>query len=321
MKRVFEIKNVTKTYKKGKVTANENISFSIMQGEILGLLGPNGAGKSTLIKQIVAHVQPSEGKILYNGTDVSTQSRLVSREVAYYAQEPASLTSLKVNEALYFTARLRGMKKSAAKEQTNQLLEKLGLQESGNKQLKRLSGGQKRLAGIGTTLIGAAAVLIFDEPTNELDPKKRRLVWDLIQERNREGATIILVTHNILEAEQVVDRVAVINHGKLLAIDSVSTLKNRVDQRLKADITLATPQPPAMEALQSWGQLVPLTEHRCRLLIEKDRAAELLTFLNEAQAEGIHSYAISPPSLEDVYFHIDKDPEEAEEEEKLYANA
>lgn len=322
MSQLFEVKNVSKTYKKGKVKANKNINFSIYEGEILGLLGPNGAGKSTLVKQLVSHLKPSEGEVLYKGTNVVEQAKRVSQEVAYYSQEPASLTSLKVKEALYFCGRLRGLKKTTAKQETESLIEKLGLKEVENKIMKRISGGQKRLVGIGTTLIGFAPVLIFDEPTNELDPKKRKLVWDLIREKNRQGATIILVTHNILEAEQVVDRVAVINHGRLLAVDEVSVLKGQVDQRLRVDVTTTSSDTFTIkEKLKKLGTLMPVTEQRFRVMVGKAELLEVIRILQEGSIQGIQSYAIAPPSLEDVYFHIDDDEKELEEEEKVYATS
>ncbi|TMW72908.1 ABC transporter ATP-binding protein [Alteribacter natronophilus] len=311
---LFHIENVTKTYKKGKVTANKAISFTIRQGEILGLLGPNGAGKSTLVKQLVAHLKPTEGEVHYKGTNVLKQMKTVAREVAYYAQEPHALTSLTVKEAIYFSGRLRGMKKNPAKEETAALIEELELTEVAGKMLKNISGGQKRLTGIGTTLIGKAGVYIFDEPTNELDPKKRRLVWDLIRKRNREGATVILVTHNILEAEQVVDRVAVVNHGQLLAINSVAELKAEVDQRLKCEITTApgheTYAPDFEASLDQHGTVSRLSDQRLRVLISKEEAPALLEELNTAWSTTVQTYSLMPPSLEDVYFHIDRDENE-----------
>ena len=207
---VYEIDHITKIYKKGKATANANISFHVQQGEILGFLGPNGAGKSTLIKQMVGHIAPTSGEIRFQGRNVLNHANKVAQKVAYYAQEPHALNSLKVWEVLYFTGRLRGLRRKDAMDHTEKLLEQFQITEIRNKLMKNISGGQKRIIGIGTALMGDSPVLIFDEPTNELDPKKRRLVWDLIRERNRMGATIILVTHHILEAEQVVDRVAVI---------------------------------------------------------------------------------------------------------------
>jgi ABC-2 type transport system ATP-binding protein len=312
---IYEIDQVSKVYKKGKVKANEEISFEVFQGEILGLLGPNGAGKSTLIKQMVGHLAPSAGEIRYQGKNVLKQTKYVAQQVAYYSQEPHALTTLKVWESLYFTGRLRGLAKQDALQQTDELLERFDMNDLRHKLLKHVSGGQKRLIGLGTCLIGHAPVLIFDEPTNELDPKKQRLVWDLIQERNQKGATVILVTHNVLEAEQVVDRVAVINHGKLLAIDHVSQLKQRVDQRLKLEATTKMGQSEEVRRfLGQWGVLFKTGENRFRLLVEKGEAGLLLDKLVEQMDIPIEEFSLVPPNLEDVYFHIDQDTNTKEKE-------
>ncbi|MCR8643975.1 ABC transporter ATP-binding protein [Paenibacillus sp. N1-5-1-14] len=309
---IYEIDHVSKIYKRGKVKANDDIHFHVNEGEILGLLGPNGAGKSTLINQMVGHLSPTEGKILFRGKDVLKQSKFVAQNVAFYAQDPHALVSLKVWEVLFYTGRLRGMNKQDAMRETEKLLARFEMEEHRNKMLKRISGGQKRMIGIGTTLIGNSSVMIFDEPTNELDPKKRRLVWDLIQEKNRDGTTIILVTHNVLEAEQVVDRVAVINHGKLLAIDHVSNLKQKVDQRLKFEITVTSGIVDEMcHHLEAYGDLERNGDNRLRLLVEKKDASRVLDWIiADHHGFQIDEYAIVPPSLEDVYFHIDKEAEQ-----------
>ncbi|PAK55771.1 ABC transporter ATP-binding protein [Paenibacillus sp. 7541] len=315
MEMIYQLEHVNKTYKKGKVVANQDISLDIQQGEILGLLGPNGAGKSTLIKQMVGHLAPSSGTVRYRGASVQTQTKRVAQEVAYYSQEPHALTSLKTWEALYFTGRLRGLTKESARKQTEELLERFGMQDLRHKLLKNVSGGQKRLIGIGTCLIGYSPVMILDEPTNELDPKKRRLVWDLIQERNRQGVTVILVTHNVLEAEQVVDKVAVVNHGRLLAIDHVSVLKQRVDQRMKLEITTSLGESEHVsQCLSALGQWTQIGENRIRTLIEKQDASYAIEFLSKHQLP-IQEYSLVPPNLEDVYFHIDDEqhkPDQAE---------
>lgn len=315
MKLVYQLEQVNKTYKKGKVIANQDISFDVQQGEILGLLGPNGAGKSTLIKQMVGHLAPTSGTVRYEGISVKTQTKRVAQEVAYYSQEPHALTSLKTWEALYFTGRLRGLTKDNAINQTEELLARFGMEDLRNKLLKNVSGGQKRLIGIGTCLIGFSPVMIFDEPTNELDPKKRRLVWDLIQERNRQGVTVILVTHNVLEAEQVVDRVAVVNHGKLLAIDHVSVLKQRVDQRMKLEITTSLGESDYVcERLDMLGHWTKTGENRIRALIEKQDASHAIEVLTQ-QHLPIEEYSLVPPNLEDVYFHIDDEQDKPVEVE------
>ena len=306
--RVYEIRNVSHRYKKGKAKANEDISFDIRSGEVLGVLGPNGAGKSTLIKQLVGHLKPTEGRVLYNGIDVYKQTRTVASEVAYYSQEPHVLSALKAIEALAYTGQLRGMRRKDAEREAESLLERFEMSDSRNKLLKQLSGGQKRMVGIGTALIGSSRVLILDEPTNELDPKKRRLVWNLIQERQSEGATVILVTHNVLEAESVVDRVAVVNHGKLLAIDGVAKLKQRVDQRLKFEIQTGIGQREiAAAAMEDWGIVQQSGENRLCVLVDKPNASAVLERLIHSTHLPIEEYSVLPPSLEDVYFHIDRE--------------
>jgi len=310
--RIYEVQNVSHTYKKGKVKANDSITFYIQAGEVLGILGPNGAGKSTLIKQLVGHLKPTEGRVLYNGIDVYKQTRHVASEVAYYSQEPHVLSALKVTEALVYTGLLRGMRRKDAEREAEHLLERFELSDVRHKLLKQLSGGQRRMVGIGTSLIGSARVLILDEPTNELDPKKRRLVWHLIQEQQARGATIILVTHNVLEAESVVDRVAVVNHGKLLAIDSVAKLKQRVDQRLRFEIqTVFGQREEAAAAMEDWGIVQQTGENRLCVLVDKPNASVVLDRLIQSQHLPIEEYSVLPPSLEDVYFHIDREVAEA----------
>ncbi|WP_019419365.1 ABC transporter ATP-binding protein [Paenibacillus sp. OSY-SE] len=303
---IYEIDHVSQLYKRGKVKANVDITLQVQEGEILGVLGPNGAGKSTLIKQMIGHLQPTEGKVSFYGTDVVQQTRRVAQQVAYYSQEPHVLASLKVQEALVFTGRLRGMTKLEAERQAEELLEMMGMTELRRKQLKHLSGGQRRMIGIGTVMIGSLPVMILDEPTNELDPANRRLVWNLIKERNLQGATVILVTHNVLEAEQVVDRVAVINHGRLLAIDAVAKLKQKVDQRLKFElITEFGRREEAAAAMRQWGHLHINGENRLILLVDKESASQVLDYIVHFPELPIEEYAVKPPSLEDVYFHID----------------
>ena len=166
------------------------------------------------------------------------------------------------------------------------------------------------MIGIGTVLIGQLPVMILDEPTNELDPKNRRMVWNLIKERNQQGTTVILVTHNVLEAEQVVDRIAVINHGKLLAIDTSSKLKQQVDQRLKFELTTEYGRrEETISSLKRLGHIQVTGEHRLTLYVNKQAASQVLDYIIHHPELPIEEYAVKPPSLEDVYFHIDEQVE------------
>ncbi|MGG4264561.1 ABC transporter ATP-binding protein [Peribacillus simplex] len=306
MKTIFNIENVTKEYPKRKIKANNDITFEIYEGEILALLGPNGAGKSTLIKQMMGLIKPSIGRVYFNGKDVHENSKYLTENVAYYSQDPHAITSLRVWESLYFTSRLRGFSKSAALYETDQLLDEIGLKEYKNEYLKSLSGGQKRLVSVALTLTGNPKVLIFDEPTNELDPVKRRKVWELITNKNKEGATIILVTHNILEAEQVVDRVAIINEGRLITLDEIEKLKQKVDQRMRLDISTFDKR-VATIIYNSWGDglVQSITEHKLRVLVKKNELIPVIKKLLQLNLNNDFEFSLVPPTLEDVYLQVE----------------
>ncbi|MFD2172063.1 ABC transporter ATP-binding protein [Tumebacillus lipolyticus] len=302
---VYEVVGLTKVYENKKV-ANEEISFSVAQGEVVGVLGPNGAGKSTLIKQMVGHVSPTAGEIRLFGVDVVKRADLIPQYVGYYAQRPAALDALTGYEAIYCTGRLRGMSRAAAKRETDRLIEQLDLGEVRKREIRKMSGGQQRMVGFATVLIGELPVLILDEPTNELDPERRRQLWDLLAEKNRrEGTTILLVTHNVLEAEQVVDKVAVIDHGKLLAYDTVRKLKQQVDSRLRLELTVQSHAGDRLaDMLASYGTIDRPAEQKLRLFMEKDRAGEALQTVLSQAGEACEEYRLVPPSLEDVYFTL-----------------
>ena len=307
MQPIMEVNHVSKTYKKGAIKANQDISFTVQKGEILGVFGPNGAGKSTLIKQLVGHIRSTSGEIKLHGENILKSPQKLARQIAYYSQEPHAMTALKVKEVISFTGRLRGMSKADAVRETTALVERLHLEEVQDKLLKRISGGQKRLVGIATALIGNMELLILDEPTNELDPENRRLIWNLILEYNQvRGITVLLVTHNVLEAEQVVDRVMVIDKGKLLAIDTVGHLKSMVDQRLRVEITSRFGERHRTEkALEKWGNFEVLSENRLRMMVPKAKAGEIINeIVSNSNEMACEEYKLIPPSLEDVYFHL-----------------
>lgn len=161
MSSIYDVRNLTKVYKKGKVKANDNISFCVRSGEILGVFGPNGAGKSTLIRQMTGMIKPTSGDVLFAGQSVFSNPQDVVKRVAYYAQEPYAITSLTVREAVEFTSKLRGMDGREAARQAKSLIGRLELESVVNKQVKQLSGGQKKLVGIAAALVGEMDVLIF----------------------------------------------------------------------------------------------------------------------------------------------------------------
>lgn len=306
MEIIYEIKNITKKYPSRNIIANKDINLEIYKGEIIALLGPNGAGKSTLIKQMMGLIKPTSGNIHLFGEDIQVNSKFITENVSYYAQDPHAITSLRVWESVYFSSRLKGLNKTSAILEADMLIKQIGLEKYKNDYIKSLSGGQKRLISVALTLTGNPKVLIFDEPTNELDPVKRKKVWEIITNKNKEGATIILVTHNVLEAEQVVDRVAIINEGKIVALDGIKQLKHRIDQRMRLDLSTSD-NLITNKLYTSFSEKRPqrLTDHKLRLLIQKDEIVNVINKLTNLNEKFDFDFSLVPPTLEDVYLRLE----------------
>ncbi|MBN1873957.1 MAG: ABC transporter ATP-binding protein [Anaerolineae bacterium] len=301
---VYNIQDLTKYYPKQEYPANCDISLQIHQGEIFGFLGDNGAGKTTLVRQMVNLLRPTSGQIMLFGRDIADRPRDIPRFVGYMPQQAHALNNLSVAEALYFTAHLRGLSHTDARRERDRLLEVWQMDSLRDKYSTQLSGGQRRLLRLAVAMAGHLPVLILDEPTNDLAPQRRRLVWDVLNQINREyGTTIIFITHDAIEAEKVVQRVGILRDGELVAIGRPSDLKKQVDQKLRLEIfTSATAFPN--DALPS--TLPPqLTAHQIQpgrwiAWVERDAVGELLSQLDLTQLDDFRLYSAT---LEDLYVH------------------
>lgn len=303
MAAVYQVEHLTKIYKGSNKKANDEISLSIQEGEIFGLLGPNGAGKSTLVNQMAGLVRSTSGSIHLFGMDVIKSPQLIPDYVALQAQNTLALKDLYPEEALLYTAQLQGMSAANARSQTKALLQELSIDSFGKRRIALLSGGQQKLVSLAVTFVGNRPVQIFDEPTNNLDPQVRRMVWDKLLALNREGKTIIVVTHNVMEAERVLQRVGIINSGQLLALGTPGTLKMRVDQRVRLELLLK--HDGYDELLASLGEMHALTrQHRvvlCPRATLQDAINRILTHIGLDQLDD---FRILTPSLEDVYLQL-----------------
>lgn len=312
MNHVYQIENVTKRFGKGRAAqksrpANSDISLEIQAGEVFGLLGSNGAGKSTLIRQMVNLLAPTEGRIWLYGNDIAHKPEAVTRYVAYMPQKPIALLDLTTEEAIYFTGHMRGMERAEAKRQADQLVTTWGLDEVRHKAVRHLSGGQHRLVGLAVTLIGARPVLILDEPTNELDPAYRKLVWEYIRELNQQhGTTIILVTHNVQEAERALDRVAIMSQGKVVGRGRVSELKAQIDQSIRLELFLK-PETAAQSALllRQFERAQELKALHWAVLVPRTNAEDTIhTILSSVRLENLEDFRVHTATLEDVYMNL-----------------
>ncbi len=300
----YEVRAVHKTYSSPEVTANAGISFSVEPGEAFGLLGPNGAGKSTLLKQLVGLITPSSGDIRLFGEPVrSGYNPRVGRTVAYLPQGSMSLGEFRVAESLEWTAVLRGCGKATARTEAHELLDALELGNVRDRQLRKLSGGQRRLTQVGMTLVGRLPVLILDEPTADIDPALRARIWDLISRRARAGSAVILVTHDVAEADHVLDRVAILDEGRISAMGTPAELKARLSHRTRVVVVVSDKATvTAAEVARTVGPDARVSGRRISTWVPADEAIALLEKVMVSYgAESLEDAHLVTPTLADVY--------------------
>jgi ABC-2 type transport system ATP-binding protein len=227
MKDIIVVNNLTKRY--GDITAVDNISFSVRDGEIFGILGPNGAGKTTTLEMLEALRPIDKGSAKLDGIDVSKEPYKIRSLIGVQPQTPSFEEKTKLTELIEFFASTYGEKVDA-----NKFLADVNLSEKANSYVEQLSGGQRQRFSIAAALVHGPKVFFLDEPTTGLDPQARRNLWDLVREVRDRGVTVVITTHYMEEAELLCDRVAIMDNGKIIALD---TPKNLVKALLKKGFT------------------------------------------------------------------------------------
>lgn len=214
---IIEVKNLIKKY--DDFVAVNDISFNVKEGEIFGLLGPNGAGKTTTLEIIETLRDKTSGSVLVDGYDVSTNANDVKQRIGVQLQSAGYYPNLNLKELIEVFAGLYNIKISS-----EEVLATVGLEDKAKSKFKALSGGQKQRFSIATTLINKPKIVFLDEPTTGLDPQARRNLWDLILKIRSEGTTVVMTTHYMDEAEELCDRIAIIDAGKIMRIDTPDNL-------------------------------------------------------------------------------------------------
>src|SRR5512145_2875688 len=235
---VLQTKNLTKRF--GALTAVDDLSLEVYEGEIFGFLGPNGAGKTTSINMMCGLLKPDAGQVLLHGKPVHGGDPEVRARVGVCPQETILWDKLTCLEQLEFIGEAYGVPRKVASQRGAEWLEKLGLAAKAGELGGRLSGGMKRRLNIALALVHDPQVIVLDEPEAGLDPQSRVLVRETIRSLARKK-TVILTTHNMDEAERVADRVAIIDHGRLVALDTPDALKRTIGEGDVLDIELASP--------------------------------------------------------------------------------
>ncbi|ONH30474.1 ABC transporter ATP-binding protein [Pseudofrankia asymbiotica] len=306
--RSFAVRGLTRRHRAGDtfVVANDRIDLDVPAGEVFGILGPNGAGKTTLVRLLMGLLRPDEGSIELFGHDVVARPDLPARLAAYLGQSDLALADLPVATAVETTGRMRGLTKAAARVERDAVLDELGLADVADRPLGKISGGQRRLACVATALVGSRPVLVLDEPTTGLDPRSRRAVWTALRRRRDEaGVTVVLITHNVLEAETVLDRVAVLDAGRVIACDTPGRLKALVDSDVRLELAWRQDPPDDDPTVRWLGAEATRAGRRWTVRMSPERAREALALLTTGPAfAALDDFSLATPSLEDVYLSL-----------------
>ena len=305
MPAAIDVRNIVKKF--GDFTAVDGVSFAVEAGEVFGLLGPNGAGKSTLIRMLTTLLPPTAGTAIINGFDITSKSDDVRRAIGVIPQAMTSDLELSVEENLLIFAKLYGVPRARRTKLIEELLDAVELLQWRDKPVRNLSGGMRRRVEIARGLVHEPRVFFLDEPTTGLDPVSRTNVWEMLRRiKQQRDLTVLITTHYMDEADKLCDRIAIVDHGKLVALDSPLMLKASVPGTNSVEVSFSSVPdgwPARLSALPSVENVSQ--EGRAFKLASGNGAATTLAVMQEAAAAGIEvtSLAVQSTTLDDVFVH------------------
>lgn len=297
---VLTVEDLTKRYRGKPAPANDNISLTARAGRVLGVLGHNGAGKTTLANQIVGLLKPSAGSISVAGVDAVAHPDRARQLVAVQAQANVPITGLTPRKAIELVGRIRGGSPTAVRQRTTELLDALDLGPWADTPAQKISGGVARLTAFCMTVVHPSPLVILDEPTNDVDPARRRLLWDAIRATATAGSAVLLVTHNVREAEHTVDDLVVLDNGSVLAAGTPAQLTAHLRGELFLEI-----EGDALPELPSGLHASSMRAAQVTVPVPAARGAECVAWAQSAVGRGeIERFSLTPASLEDVYLEL-----------------
>lgn len=298
----FRAVDVTKVYQ-GGTRANDGISLHIEPGEVYGLLGPNGAGKSTLVKQVIGLLAPTSGSLAIGPHDLVAHPEIARQLCSYLPQAQMPIDSFKTTEAIELVGRIRGGERAAVRARADELVDALDIGEWRTDIGAKLSGGVKRLVGFAMAVVVPGRLVILDEPTNDVDPLRRRLLWRQVRELRERGCAVLLVTHNVLEAEKAVDRLAVVMDGRIVAEGTPSSLKAEDRGRMRLQVML-TPGVATPEGPPWFRSPVRVGNNLVGTVAEAETGAGIAWAQSLVDAGDAEEYALAASTLEDAYVRL-----------------
>ena len=305
---VIRTEDLTKSYPGMDVPAVDRLNLVVRQGEIFGLLGPNGAGKTTTAGILTTRVVPSSGNAFVAGVDVRKHPALVKQVSGIVSQQNTLDRQLTVWENLYFHGRLFGINAKESRRLSDELLERFSLTKWSKASIYALSGGMAQRLMVARAIFHSPAVLFLDEPTAGLDPQSRLALWDMLQELNHTGQTVVLTTHYMEEADQLCDRVAIMDHGKILALDTPANLKKSTgaDTVVTVKVTKEGERLAQVFAEELEGVVgTRVVENVVTLHVQgSDRLVPRVVNVADAANVEILDLAVTEPSLETVFINL-----------------
>ena len=307
MESAVQVENLVKRF--GSFTAVDGVSFSVERGEIFGILGPNGAGKTTTLETIEGLHKPTGGKVSVLDLEVQSNATKVKALIGVQLQASAYYSYLNLKEILALLGSFYPHKASP-----ELLLDQVGLVDKSKNRVSELSGGQQQRFAVAASLVNNPEVVILDEPTTGLDPQARRNLWSLIREVNQSGVTVLLTTHYMEEAEAICDRLAIMDHGKLLALDTPRNLINGLEASYTVKVTMDKPMTKAqlnslnggVEIIHSgdrYGNEVSENTYLLRLANSPSALKSMLDQISQAGL-GLENLQVTPVTLEDVFLEL-----------------
>jgi ABC-2 type transport system ATP-binding protein len=305
---IVEVSGLTKVYEgKQRVVAVDGIDLSVSEGEIFGLLGPNGAGKTTTISICTTRAKPTAGQVRIAGTDVVAHPALARRDIGVVPQYNTLDRALSIFENLYFHCRYFGFSSAEAKARADELLKQFLLAERAKSFPNQLSGGLQQRVQIARAIAHRPAVLFLDEPSAGLDPQSRIAMWEAVEGLRGQGITVVLTTHYMEEADELCDRVAIVDHGKILALDTPERLKTTLGANTRFELKLRShdglpalaqqfKQLPNVQSAETTGEGIRV--------FAKTTDGVLAEVMQAAQTYGVRDISISEPSLETVFIEL-----------------